>query len=63
MPLLKIYEHTRIISVVSADKDPVYKELPVIRNLFSFPNLKQGTTGSSLYGYTEHIFVVSISFS
>jgi len=37
-------------TVKSAYKEPAYKELPVIRNWFSLPNLYQGTTKhSSLY--------------
>jgi len=39
------------VTVQSAYKEPAYKELLVIRNLFSFHNLYQGT--SSLYVYKE----------
>jgi len=38
-------------TVKFAYKEPAYNELPVIRNWFLFPNLKQGT--SSLYVYKE----------
>jgi len=38
-------------TVKSAYKEPAYKELPVIRNRFSFPNLYQKT--SLLYVYKE----------
>jgi len=38
-------------TVESANKEPTYKELPVIRNYFYFPNLYQGT--SSLHVYKE----------
>jgi len=41
-----------IITVMSAYKEPAYKELLVIRNWFSFPNPKQET--SSLYVNKEH---------
>ena len=46
-------------TVKSAYKEPDNKELPVIRNYFSFPNLQQGT--SLLYVYKEHIAMVSMS--
>ena len=39
------------ITVESAYKEPAYKELPVIRNWFYFPELYQGT--SSLHVYKE----------
>ena len=40
-----------VYTVKSAYKEPAYKELPVIRNWFAFPNLQQGI--SSLYDFKE----------
>jgi len=53
------------ITVESAYKEPAYKELPVIRNWFYFPELYQGTTCSSLHVYKklrlkEQFFMVPI---
>jgi len=46
------------ITVESAYKESAYKELPVIRNWFYFPNLYQGT--SSLHVYKELRFLGTI---
>ena len=40
--------HVDIYTVMSAYKEPAYKELLVIRNLFLFPNHYQGTSSLRL---------------
>jgi len=51
MFLRKIYSSINDSTVESAYKEPAYKELPVIRNWFYFPELYQGTR--SLHVYKE----------
>jgi len=49
----QLYKLKTLASIIvkSTYKEPAYKELPVIRNWFSFPNLYHET--SSLYVYKE----------
>ena len=46
-----IYDHVNGNTVEFDYKEPTYKELSVIRNWFSFHNLKEGT--SLPYAYKE----------
>jgi len=52
-------------TVKSAYQEPAYKELSVIKNGFSFPNLYKElvlyTHFCSYSGYKEHIFIVPMS--